>query len=106
LKLSKVQYWTAEEEKILRRFPAREAARRLNRTLSSVMNRRHRIGVTVVERATRSWTAQEDALLGRATDAEVAFRKASMARPGGRRLDQTATILRWGLGAESDRYSG
>ena len=34
------------------------------------------------------------------------FRNASMARPGGRRLDQTATILRWGLGAESDRYSG
>src|SRR5579862_8925639 len=34
------------------------------------------------------------------------FRNACVARLGGRRLDQTATIFRVGFGAESERYSG
>ncbi len=58
----------------MRQYPTQKAARRLNRTVSSVMNRRFRLGATVVDRVTRPWTAEEEALLGTAPDAEVAER--------------------------------
>ena len=73
LRLRQRIYWTEEQNEIVRQCTIKEAARRLNRSLSSVSNQRFRLGATtMVERDTQPWTAEETALLGTAPDEEVA----------------------------------
>lgn len=61
--------WTPEEDaQVMSHAPASEIAKRLGRTVSSIHNRRQKLGA----RQPPDWTPEEDALLGQIPDKEVA----------------------------------
>jgi hypothetical protein len=63
--------WTAAEERIVRKLPPRNAARKLGRTLAAVMYRRNKLGLG---RSWRHWTAAEDRIVSKLTPVAAAKR--------------------------------
>ena len=79
--------WTANETRLLGRFPDRELARRFRRPKNQVWTERRRLGIAPFRPwKGRNWRHAEDKLLGTASDPEVARRlKRSLASVRARR---------------------
>jgi hypothetical protein len=70
----RVREWTPMEDKILANHSIEAAARRLGRTLSSVLGRRVKLGIKRSDPAHRRWPKGEEALLGTMSDELLAKR--------------------------------
>jgi hypothetical protein len=66
--------WKLSEDVLLGKMSDAELARKLKRTVSSIENRRQRLGIRAANPGWRRFTPEEDALLGTMPDAEIARR--------------------------------
>jgi hypothetical protein len=66
--------WTPKEEALLGVLPDRDFAKRFNRTLVAVQDRRRGKGIPPADPKVRRFTPEEDALLGTIPDKEAALR--------------------------------
>ena len=64
--------WKEEEIKLVGTDTDRAIAKRLGRSLASVLNMRRKVGIEY--RSSNAWRAEEDAILGKVADAEAARR--------------------------------
>lgn len=64
--------WTEREIAMLGTATDAAVAKRLKRTVSAVLTKRHAMGIAAFRQHSREWTQKEIAMLGKMSDAKVA----------------------------------